>query len=125
MMSKQNGRRPAAGSVDVGEVARASQKSLATISHLHNRMIRDSLRFQAELLEFAQRRVRADIEAQDRLMRCSSPNDAARVVNEFCQTAARDYSEEAAGLMKLCVGMAAEAAEETVAEVREGSARKP
>jgi len=118
MMPKQNGGRPAAGSVDLGEVARASQKSLATITHLHNRMIRDSLRFQAELLDFARRRVSADIEAQDRLMRCTSPNDAARVMNEFCQTAARDYSEEAAGLMKLCVGMAAEAAEETVAEAK-------
>ncbi|MCL5776637.1 hypothetical protein M1105_06500 [Limibaculum sp. FT325] len=118
-MAKQNGGRPAAGAVDLGEVARVGQRSFATIAHLHGRMIRDSLRFQAELLDFARRRVGADIEAQDRLMRCSSPNDAAQVMNDFYQCAARDYSEEAAGLMKLCVGMAAEAAEETVAEANQ------
>lgn len=110
--------RPAAP-VDLTKATQIGQQSLSAVAHIHGRMIRDSMRFQAELLDFARRRLGAEIEAHDRLLRCTSPDDAAKVVNEFCQTAARDYSEEAAGLMKLCVGMAAQAAEETVAEARQ------
>lgn len=118
-MAKQSGMERVGSPVDLGEMAKAGQKSLATVAQIHTRMFRDSLRFQAELLDFARRRLGADIAAQDRLMRCSTPDAAARVVTEFCATAARDYSDEATGLMKLCAGMAAEATETGLAAAKD------
>ena len=42
---------PAYSGPDVNEVAEASQRSLAAFAHMHSRVFRDALRFNAELLD--------------------------------------------------------------------------
>ena len=102
------------GGMDVNQIAQAGQMSLQTVANMHSRMLRDGLRFHAELLDFARRRIGADIETQDRLVRCQTVNDAMGVMNEFYQSAMRDYSNGAAELVSLCVGMATEGSESTM-----------
>lgn len=117
-MPKNATRNTGNGPVDLGLVARLGQEPLERAARLQARMIRDSMRFQSELFDFARRRLGAEFDTQKRLAKCRNVNEAAEVVNDFCQTAIRDYSDEATGLMKLCAEMAAEEAEEAVRETK-------
>lgn len=122
-MKKHGTAGPDGSGVDLGQMAKLNQQSFETVAHIHSRMLRDGLRFQAELFDFARRRLGKNVETQDRLSRCHSVNDAVEVLNEFCTTAARDYGEEAQGLIKLCVSMAAETANENITEASENNGK--
>jgi hypothetical protein len=105
-----------AGGLDVTQATEAGQKSLAAIAHLHSRVFRDALRFNAELLDFARKRIKRDIETSDRLARCESVTDAMGVMTDFCQCAFQDYAEQTTAMMRTGASIGAQAAEETVAE---------
>ena len=107
---------------DLEQVTEAGQHSLAAMAQMHARVFRDALRFNAELLDFASRRVRADIDASNRLARCDSATEAMDVMSEFYQGALRDYAEESTALVRLGTALS----EETGAEAAppgEGTAR--
>ena len=101
---------------DLEQVTGAGQRSLVAMAQMHSRVFRDALRFNAELLDFASRRVRADIDASNRLARCDSATEAMDVMSEFYQGALRDYAEESTALVRLGTELSAEAAEATVAQ---------
>jgi len=101
---------------DVEKIATTGQQSLAAMAHLHSRVFRDAMKFNAELLDFARRRIDAEIEASDRLCRCDSVAGAMEVASDFCRKAYRDYAEGATSLMRLGTSVGAKNAEETLAE---------
>ena len=103
---------------DLEQVAETGQRSLAAFAQLHSRAFRDALKFNAELLDFAQRRLSADIQTSDRLARCQSVTEAMDVLSDFYQGAFRDYAEETTALARLGTSIGAESAEEALAEVQ-------
>lgn len=109
---------------DIDQVTEAGQRSLTAMAHMHSRVFRDALRFNAELLDFASRRVRADIEASNRLAHCESVTEAMDVMSDFYQGALRDYAEEGGALVRLSSAMGAESAEEAIAEAAQLNERK-
>ena len=58
------------------------------------------MKFNAEVMDFARRRIGADIETSDRLTRCGSVTDAVEVMTDFYQTAFQDYSTQTASLIE-------------------------
>lgn len=109
---------------DFEQVAEAGQRSLAALAHLHTRAFRDALKFNAELLDFARRRIRADIDTSDRLARCASVNEAMEVISDFYQGAFRDYAEETTALVRLGTAIGAESAAEIVSEATQLNQKK-
>lgn len=103
---------------DFEQVAETGQRSLAALAHLHSRAFRDALKFNAELLDFAQRRLSADIRTSDRLARCESVTEAMDALSDFYQGALRDYAEETTALVRLGTSIGAESTEETLAETQ-------
>lgn len=110
--------RPAANPVnlDIEQAAETGQKSVAAFAHMHSRVYRDAMKFNAELLDFARRRIGADIAASDRLTRCQSVTDAVDVMSDFYQTALHDYADHTTSLMRVGSTITAQNAEETLAE---------
>ena len=102
--------------LDIEKAAESGQKSLAAIAHLHSRAFRDAMKFNASMLDFARRRVGAEIEASDRLCHCESVTDAMQVMTEFYQTAFNDYAEQTATLLRDSTEISATNAEETLEE---------
>lgn len=115
---------PLVNGPDIEQVAEAGQRSLATLAQLHSRAFRDALKFNAELLDFARRRVAADIQATDRLAHCESVTEAMDALSEFYQGAFRDYAEETTALARLGTMFGAENTEEMVAGVAQVSSKK-
>jgi len=109
---------PAANPVnlDIEQAAETGQKSVAAFAHMHSRVFRDAMKFNAELLEFARRRVGADIAASDSLTRCQSVSDAVNVMSDFYQTALQDYADQTTSLMHASSTITTQNAEETIAE---------
>ncbi|HUF86221.1 MAG TPA: phasin family protein [Thermohalobaculum sp.] len=116
---------PLVNGPDIEQVAEAGQRSLTTLAHLHSRAFRDALKFNAELLDFARRRVTADIEATDRLAHCETVTEAMDALSAFYQGAFRDYAEQTTALVRLGSTISSESAEEIVAEAARLSDRKP
>lgn len=123
-MPKQSETKPGPNGPDINQVTETGQKSLAAIAHLHSRVFRDALRFNSELLDFAQRRIRKDIETSDRLSRCESVTDAMEVVTDFCQTAFRDYADHGSAIIRAGASITSQSTEETVTEAA-GITAKP
>ena len=109
---------------DIENLARSGQRSLTAMAHMHSRVFRDALRFNAEMLDFASRRVRADIEASNRLARCESVTEAMDVMSDFYQGALRDYADESTALVRLGAAIGAEEAEVAIAEAARLNERK-
>ena len=109
---------PAANPVnlDIEQAAETGQKSVAAFAHMHSRVFRDAMKFNAELLEFVRRRVGADIAASDSLTRCQSVSDAVNVMSDFYQTALQDYADQTTSLMHASSTITTQNAEETIAE---------
>ncbi len=105
-----------ANGLDIARVTETGQRSLAAVAHLHSRVFRDALRFNAELLDFAHRRLRKDIETSDRLSRCESVTDAMEVMTDFCQSAFRDYAEQTSAMIRNGAAITSQSTEETAAE---------
>jgi hypothetical protein len=101
---------------DIEQVAQTSQKSVAAIAHLHSRVFRDAMKFNAELMDFARRRIGADIETSDRLTHCDSVTDAIEVMTGFYQNAFHDYTDQSTSMIRAGTMITAQNAEETVAE---------
>lgn len=117
-MPKKPKNQPNAGSnaASIEQATQAGQKSMTAIAHLHSRVFRDAMKFNAEVLDFARRRIGADIETSDRLTRCGSVTDAVEVMTDFYQTAFQDYSTQTASLIETGSKITSQNAEETVAE---------
>jgi hypothetical protein len=119
-MSKNTKNQPDANpiniDVEIENAAQTGQKSVAAFAHLHSRVFRDAMKFNAELLDFARRRIGADIETSDRLTRCSSVTDAMGVMTDFCQNAFHDYADHTTSLVRVGTTITSQNAEETIAE---------
>lgn len=115
---------PLVNGPDIEQVAEAGQRSLATLAQMHSRAFRDALKFNAELLDFARRRVAADIQATDRLVHCESVTEAMDALGEFYQGAFRDYAEETTALARLGTALGAESTGELAAEAARVSGKK-
>jgi hypothetical protein len=109
---------------DFEQVAEAGQRSLAALAHLHTRAFRDALKFNAELLDFARRRITADINTSDRLARCVSVNEAMDVISDYYQGAFRDYAEETTALVRLGTAIGSESAAEAISEATQLNRKK-
>lgn len=105
--------------VDLDRVSSASQKSLLAVAHLHARLFRNALEVNAELLDFARKRVGEDLRTNDELSRCRNVNDAVEVISGFYQTAFEAYAEEADKLVKISTDAARRSIEETREETDE------
>ena len=109
---------------DLEQVAEAGQRSLAALAHVHSRAFRDALKLNAELLDFARRRIGADIQTSDRLARCNSVSEAMDALGDFYQGAFRDYAEETTALVRLGSSIGSESAEEAVGEAARMAGKK-
>lgn len=102
--------------IDIEQAAETGQKSVVAFAHLHSRVLRDAMKFNAELMDFARRRIGADIETSDRLTQCQSVTDAVEVMTGFCQNAFHDYADQTASIVRVGTTITAQNTEETVAE---------
>lgn len=87
--------------IDLDRVAEASQKSLLAFAHLHSRLMRNALEVNAEILDFARKRIGEDILTNERLTRCGNVNEAMEVMSGFYQKAFEAYAEEANNLVRI------------------------
>lgn len=87
--------------IDLERVAVAGQKSMMAFAHLHQRLMRNALEVNAQLLDFARKRIEEDIRTNDQLCRCDNVTDALEVMNGFYQKAFREYADEANELVRL------------------------
>ena len=101
---------------DIEQATATGQKSIAAFAHLHSRVFRDAMKFNAELLDFARRRIGAEIETSDRLSRCESMTDAVEVMTKFCQCAFEDYAQQTTSLVRIGTEISTRNVEETAAE---------
>lgn len=95
------------------------QRSFAAVAHLHSRVFRDAMKFNASVLDFARRRVGAEIDASDRLCQCESMTDAVTVMSDFYQAAFNDYAEQTATMLRTGTELTAVSAQETLHEASE------
>ncbi len=102
--------------IDLEAAAENSQKSVTAFAHLHSRAFRNAMKFNAEVLDFARRRVGADIETSDRLCQCETVTDAMKVMSDFYQNAFNDYAEQTATMLRSGTELSAQTAGETIAE---------
>jgi hypothetical protein len=102
--------------IDIEQAAQIGQKSMTAFAHLHSRVFRDAMKFNAELMDFARRRIGADIETSDRLTRCESVTDAVEVMTGFYQNAFHDYADQTTSMIRVGTTITSQNAEETVAE---------
>ena len=109
--------------VDFSQIARTSQEALERMTRVQTRMLREGMGMQAELLDFARRRLGADLETQKRLGQCANMGEAMREMSAFYSTAVRDYSSEAVELMSRCASIAAESESETPAPPAKGDGK--
>lgn len=112
------------GEVDIERVAVAGQKSMMAFTHLHTRLLRNALEVNAELLDFARKRIGEDIRASEELCRCDNVTDALEVMSGFYQKALQEYAEEANELVKRSAESAKKASEETWAETTREATRE-
>lgn len=91
----------AISNADLDRVADASQKSLLAFAHLHTRLLRNALEVNAEILDFARKRITEDIRTNDRLCSCDNVTDAMEVMSGFYQKAFEEYTEEANNLVRI------------------------
>lgn len=104
--------------LDIERMADAGQKSMFAFAHLHQRLMRNALQVNAEILDFARKRVDEDIRTSDRLTRCDNVNDAMEVMSSFYQKAFEAYADEANQLMRLGSEAARTSIEEMQRETR-------
>ena len=108
---------------DPGRMTETGQRSLLAMAHLHARLMQNALEMNAELLDFARRRVGEDLGTSERLSRSRSPAEATEVLSEFYQKALRDYAEEAEKVMRIGTEAARRSIEDAQAEADEVLAR--
>lgn len=107
---------PPSAAMDIEQAAQNGQKSLTAFAHMHTRVFRDAMRFNAQLLDFARRRVGADIETSDRLSRCETITDAMDVMTNFYNDAVQDYASQTADVVLASTEISARNVEESLAE---------
>jgi len=111
--------------IDVNGITEVGTKSATAMTQLHARMFRDALKFNAELLDFARRRLGEDIKATEQLCRCESMPDAMSVMNDFYQKAVQQYTDETSNLVQFSRTTAAEATREIRGETGQAGKSKP
>ena len=101
---------------DVGQITETGQRSLLAVAHLHARLMRNALEVNAELLDFARRRVGEDLDTSKKLSRSRNAAEASEVVSGFYRKALEDYAEEAEKIMKIGTDATLRSVEEAQAE---------
>jgi len=108
--NKPEAAKPAAATgFDMQNFAESGQRSFAAIAQMHSRAFNEAMKFNAELADFAGRRIGANLETSGKLSRCKNVAEAFDVFNGHCQHALEEYARESAALMKIGTDMAAEA----------------
>ena len=109
------------GGVDLQQVANAGEKSMFAFAHLHSHLLRSALEVNAELLDFARKRLDQDIDTSEKFSRCRTMSEAMEVMNRFCQTAMHDYAEESSRIVKIGSDATRRSMEEIAKEADEAS----
>ena len=104
---------------DATGFAETGQKSLLAMAHLHARLMCNALEVNAELLDFARRRIGEEMSASGRLSRARTTAEASEVMSGFCQKALKDYAEEAERIIKIGTDVTLRSVEEIQAETDE------
>ena len=99
-----------AGMAGLGSYFEAMHSQMGALPNMHVRMMQEMVAFNAEALEFVQKRVAHDIDTSTKLMACKTPDEAANVVREFYDQAFKTYSEQAQHLVELTRSMSEKAA---------------
>lgn len=77
------------------------QNQFAGIARMHYRMMENALTFNAELLDFARRRIKSDIRANRKLAACKTVEEACEVMTGFYRDAIDNYTSEAQQLFEI------------------------
>ncbi len=89
---------------------------------MNQRIYQNMMRVHTELLDFTSRRLRADIEAAQRLTDGGKPGDAVEAVYDFQRKMRQiisDYAAEASELLKMSPSMAEDLIQEVEDDVKE------
>ena len=84
-----------------GAADEISAQSLHSLVKSYNAWLDGACQVQAEMLEFFNRRIRADIELPAQLAKCTTPADMIEHQMSFAKTMLQDYSDESQKLYEL------------------------
>jgi hypothetical protein len=81
-------------------IASANRKMMETAGRATARSAQGMIAAQKRLMDFAARRLRADLDAAAALGRCARPDEVAATAQAFCAKALSDYAQETAELLR-------------------------
>ena len=93
---------------DIDGLLATNQRSIDAMTRMNARIwiYQNMMRVHTELLDFTSRRLRADIEAAQRLTGGGKPGDAVEAVYDFQRKIISDYADETSELLKMSTSMA-------------------
>jgi hypothetical protein len=84
----------------MARIASANQTMFAAAGRATARSAQGMIAAQKRLMDFAARRLRADLETAAALGRCAKPAEVAALSQAFCTQALTDYANEAGELLR-------------------------
>lgn len=106
---------------DIDELLATNQRSIDAMTRMHTRIYQNMMRVHTELLDFTNRRLRADIEVAQKLTGGGKLDDAVEAVYGFQRQIISDYAAEASELVKMSTSMAGDLIQEVEDDVKEGA----
>lgn len=88
----------------IERIASANRKMIAVAGRATARSAQGMIAAQKRLMDFAARRLKADLDAAAALGRCARPADVAALGQAFCAKALTDYATEATELLRAAAG---------------------
>jgi hypothetical protein len=92
----------------IERIASANRKMLETAGRATARSAQGMIAAQKRLMDFAARRILADLDAAAALGRCARPDEVAAAAQAFCARALADYAHETTELLRAAAGGAAD-----------------
>jgi hypothetical protein len=108
-----------ASAFDIDGLLAANQRSIDAMTRMNTRIYQNMMRVHTEFLDFTSRRLRADIEAAQKLTGGEKPGDAVEAVYHFQREIISDYADEASELLKMSTSMAEDLIQEVEDDVKE------
>lgn len=90
----------------------AQNPMAAAMEGMAARIMRETVTFQAEMLQFITQRVNADMEASAKFWSSKSPEEAAETVRSYYEKALQDYTSQATAMVEAATSIAADAVRE-------------
>jgi hypothetical protein len=98
-----------------------NQRSIDAMTRMNTQIYQNMMRVHTELLDFTNRRLRADIEVAQKLTGGGKLDDAAEAVYGFQRQIISDYADEASELVNMSTSMAGNLIQEIEDDVEEGT----